>query len=1538
MINERVPSYYESEARGYAADKNFNYFYNTPTIDIEHRKYGTDQYMQTVDGKDIKYKQQIVNEFAYIDSLITDKKDNKNHIMNVSTAMGTIETFEYNHPTYDLVQIKIYEQKSGKETHYATLYVDKDYAEGGNLCLIDDYQGVFAKYYSESLKAIEEKVKGQLGKELFNTNKNWKVEFIYDEVERVYIQFKNIKGNSIFIKDPTVKDGEPVRYIGEITAKIPKREAYTYTATDLGNNNSFKLVKYTERTDGFEHDHVKDLSSTYMQDIASPKTVTVEPNTGNRYIIFYYMTGKIITVEYKDIETGEDLKPDYITEITTSGLKLDIPDIPLYVPESFKHDPDVDITQELTDISGDFILIGENEEEIPISNPHDTNHHVIIYYRAQESLKVEYRDLDENPIPAPPNYVTEEIMGIPDEGVRVVVPEIPGYNLVHYKYNPEYNGTDENIDGPEREVIAGGISVPHIPGKNQHIIIYYEKQPADSKVIVYFKEEVPGEPDIKTPVEMEIPSGIETPIEVPDIPEFTPTGEYTKDGVPDLPIPEDGPIKVTPEPDQTIEIIIWYKRGEPEIPETPPAQTPDDNKEWAILKANAKGSEEYLVETSIPTSEDLYVEGELYDYRLVTDIEPVGLEEVITVVIRQPYYDVLEDESGKSQKKYISVEIKDRAIPYNYYQINKVELYDLKSLEVKNDAIKFYDNYDYATNTRGHYVEGEANYKAEKNIPYLEYNLPVGVGTDDASRIQIRSTGGYTVEKIGDKKFQITINDVDYYDGTKIAAGKYATEVKNQLTNEAMAIIEKCTRIKVQTLIVHQEGKHDLPILTGETYYLPEKTAAMESYDYYIPYVAGRAPLYSFYHEKDLYVREEAKNENYHTAIEGNYRLIELINSADAVIHSITNGDRKHFGEIVASTLRIHTPITNDVSLELSTENKKANQIENSNSVPEKGAEVTTKPYVLNLEEMFTIKIPNEGEHITAQGYKNNIYNHGGLTANGAETVDTGDVNTSRVQKKSKNELATPGIIKNTTVDAETNEKEYKVDKSKMDTDPDSDEGDQYAIGPAFAEYKLIRFPYDVYLTNADKDKYSSPTSPDKGEPQLFRANEWYNLYEFVKPNVTEYEFVVPIWVRDAKSYLDDEGIHVLLVAENCPVDTLEAALKDPLGEVKDDTKNIREEYILRKSFNTYISGRLYDLQVRDTDDNGFMGKVQLLPGKEGDKFRIDEMPIGQQGQVRAYNWGLKLGYRFYFDLKTKGLSNKEINIQPNIYYVSEDGTEIRNIKATDPNKKITLFYHAVGSKFKELHANDLNVKMIMANTHGLANNPAFTPETIAATQVAAKEGIRRDFRSQVVIGSLWNGLKLVKQSQKLPYDNILEVAQACGFVGTNDDVIKNKLKSSAIAAATDLNKGAVYINDAKKITKITDENEIKNATGHWYGEYYLPASTMVYRGTVTQDQAIKGAVKPITKGYLVVVFEKITTEDDQDSMAGYLTYSKPSDPQPQQWEQEGIETSIKLPNIKLPDGKNVEITTPNLTNAAAMAIYQVDMRANNDYEVQGTH
>ena len=1483
VVTERVPSSYSSETKGFASDKEFYFFYNTPTIEIEHKKYGTNDYMTTTSGtaiKYIKYMQQIINQYAYIDSLITDGVRIP-YTMRIRNAAGNTESFTYSYPSYDLVQVKIYEVKdNGSTVHYATLYEDSKYAQGSKCYKVNGYAGVFAKYYSESLNAIA----GQIGKsnQVFNTNKNWKVEFIYDEVERVYIKFKDLKGNSIFIPDPN-NEG---KYIGEITAKIPDG-GYSYTPPVLGNGR-FTLVKYTIDPTKY----VDDL--TKSSDISQGTPVSVPANNGDRYIIFYYSTGKTLTIEYRD-ENENTIRPSKVVEIPTTGTVVEVPDIPLYVIDGYKHNPNYDgIT---TTIEGEKRPLTIDDKEISVPNPEETNHHVIIYYKSNEALKIECREEGTNKkLQPPPEYSTPTWLEIPELGTKVQVPTIAAYKAQYYLKNENYNGTDDMIDGPSVSAAEGTDVQINSNGNNQFLLIYYKKIAETTNLIIEYKEGSPTGPDIKEPSTIELPIGVETPISVPTIDEYE--VQYyiiPTDPTPNpVPITEEDLIKIIGDPTKPEQkIIIVYVKPTDPTPDPggdPVVITPDDNIERVYLRANNKGSEEYDAEVAIPTSEDLYVSGDVYAYRFVTKMEEKAITENVKVKIVQEYYKDLDDTSKRGS---ISVNL-TLPLTYNYYNIISGDLYDLKALHLENEAIKYYNNFDYDTNTYGTYKEKEANFPVSDQVPNLKYELPTGIGQNENHRVQIKSTDTYDVKYDG-TTFTITLKDVEYYKALD------ESKVKEQLTTEAMAILEKCTKIKVQTLKIELPGEADVDILTGEKYDLPNKADALKSPELYIPYVAGRTPLESFYYNKDLYVREEAENRNHMTTMTGDYRLVERIaGSEDATITTYNPATQRLYVEdINVNSVNVHTPIVNKVNLN-TLENKNVTQLTDAFK---KDLQRNKDAKILNLEEKFKITIKNTGDHINVTGYGDGrTYNHGGLTVGQTETDSS---TASRIIPKSNDVLMTPGIIVNSEHGA-------YVDKTKIDMEVDSEGNsinEQNAIGPSYAEYKLIKFPYDVYLQNTDA------ASPAAGKPQLLKAGFWYNLYEYVKPSVVDYTFVIPTWVEDAKLYSGADGIHVLIVAENCSLTRLEEALGNPMGvkTVASNEEGKNNTYILRTSYNTYVSGRLYDLQIRDTDDPGYMSKIkEALDGNDvNNDYTTNEMPVAQKGQVAAYNMGMKLGYRIYFDLKTKGISNKKINIEPKIYYVSQNGATV-----TDD---ISLFYHSKGSMYNKLATNDLTIRMSLASSHGTAaGNTIYTSETIAAKQLLPS----RIFTNQTIIGKLVDGLTLTSDTVKLPYDNLSILANTIGF-GTVD-----ALTTSAIGNAKT---GSVVI---------MNENMIKDCSGHWYGEYYLPASTIVVKGAgATKEQAMVPA-NVLTNGYLVVVFEEITTESNGGN---YLTYAEPTKDYENsatgeslanktQWIDEGIDVQITLPNGSM---ANLEVVN---SKGAPMAIYQVGLRANNDFETEGTH
>ncbi len=1449
VVTTSVPSRYTSsdvnaskneklnitETVGYASDKQFYYYYNTPTLKIEHKDYDKNVMLKDNNNQELSYLVQILNQYAMLSSLITDNIGNNGttiHNLVVSDLeSGVVKNFSYNYGNRDLVQVEIYEiDSSGKESLYGVLYHEDEYKPSSKGYKVNDYVGVFEKYYTDSLSNIV----GQINQTstTFNTNKNWRIVFKYRPVERIYISFMDLKGNKIFIDNPDY----PGKYLAEITDKIDKTNGYTHNVTDLGSNGNYRALGYTEDNNAYVRDYSK------AKETSNGAKITVPGQTGDRYIVIFYSTEKTVLVEYKD-KKGNTIKDSTTLEVPDSGTTVNVPNINLFDVVDYKINTNYDGNSSTTENQASRPL---TDQDTIISVPSTgNNQHIIIYYEQKEALKVEYREKGtERALTVPPEYEITTWLEIPETGTKVEVPAVPGYAVRYYKHDNNYNGTDTIIDGPER---TPGTTIPiSSNGNNQHIIIYYEKIKETSKLIIEFREDNPTGKELKDSVETEIPVNEETKITPPDIEGYEPKSWVKPDGSTSDDIEN---IIVVGEPDGTKKIIIIYKKNDEnpgETSEEPGVITPNDNKQRVVLRANTKESEEYDVAIAVPTSEDLYTEGDVYSYRFVTDMVETPLSEKIKVKIKQKYYTNI-DTLATSE---ISTDAIDVEIKYNYYDIKKADLYDLKQMTIINEALKNYNGYNYDLGTSGFYEEGKATLGVTKNIPNIYYELPTGIGTESTNRIQIRSNAGYVVKKVGDI-YEITLKDIAY-------VKPETSEFKSIYTMEADGIVEKCTFVRVQKLAIQMKGAEDVVILTGEQYNLPNKSEALKDIKYYIPYASGRAPLYNFYRNKDLYVQEKALNKTYETKFEGDYRLIEAVRDNSTTIQKFEpkNGTKLGVEKLVIDALNIHTPIINNVTLTPETDNTNSTQLANGATISNNIARYNNSSIILNLDKKFTITIPNAGNHISSKGYGNRNYNVDGTKANDL----VGTINADRM-KRNYEDMITEDYQKK--YNAETEENSY---------------------GPTFAEMKLVKFPYDVYLLNPDK---GDATRQQKGAPQLLKAGEWYNLYDYIKPSVTTYTFVLPIWVKDAHDYkaANGEGIYTLIVAENCPADKLQTAMNNP-ASVKKDARNEKADYILGKTFDTYVSGRVYDLEVRDSDDPGYMNKVPAL--------KCNNLPLAQAGQVKAYKLGLKLGYRFYFDLKTKGISNNTIGLKPKIYYVPATGGTA--------TADISLFYHSKTNLYNKLTEKDLDVNMIMTQTHGTVNNAQYTSETVYAKALNPS----RLFTAKNIIGRLINGLVLKNNSERLPYDNIKEEMSVCGFADFGVDTF---LASAGQSATINGN-----------------QHNIRNASGHWYGEYYLPASTLVYKGANTTRENAIAKKDILASGYLIVAFEEITTGTN-DTGKGYLTYSAPTTNT--QWQKEQAHQSVVLPN-----GKNAVVPT----TGTPMAIYQVGLRANNDYETEGTH
>ncbi len=273
---------------------------------------------------------------------------------------------------------------------------------------------------------------------------------------------------------------------------------------------------------------------------------------------------------------------------------------------------------------------------------------------------------------------------------------------------------------------------------------------------------------------------------------------------------------------------------------------------------------------------------------------------------------------------------------------------------------------------------------------------------------------------------------------------------------------------------------------------------------------------------------------------------------------------------------------------------------------------------------------------------------------------------------------------------------------------------------------------------------------------------------------------------------------------------------------------------------------------------------------------KLDKLPTGEAGDNNnsLYKYGIKLGYSAYFDLKTLGIKSTNIKLVPKIYYVSKDGNTIKE----NPD-----LYYRTKSGYVKLGSSDIDIKMALSNTNGAVNNGNFLKEQINSAKSAFYSGV--DYKSIKSIGGLL-GITL----------------------GKNNSV-------------TTTYNGEWYL-DGKE-----------NVSRRWFGEIYLPASTVVAKTGATLAQ-VANKTKTYEEGYLVVMFEKVYSTL-ADGTSEYLDYNVRRDGNADAYESQVLKEKDGKTQIKLPNSVTRDL---NADAAIPVIVYDVSQRANNDYETSGTH
>lgn len=320
-------------------------------------------------------------------------------------------------------------------------------------------------------------------------------------------------------------------------------------------------------------------------------------------------------------------------------------------------------------------------------------------------------------------------------------------------------------------------------------------------------------------------------------------------------------------------------------------------------------------------------------------------------------------------------------------------------------------------------------------------------------------------------------------------------------------------------------------------------------------------------------------------------------------------------------------------------------------------------------------------------------------------------------------------------------------------------------------------------------------------------------------------------------------------------------------------------KYTIVQTKQIYVAGKIYDFKVRTTDDPAW----KLENATKTNAQLLSKLPIGEKGENlnTAYKNGIKLGYRAYFDLKTLGTASTNVKLTPKLYYVTSAGV----IKDSSQFK---LFYRdsSVKTSYKELNAQDIIIRMSMDKTNASTNNTDYSQEL---------------------------SYTLKKLNPTLDLKNVIELS---GLVKpillTSKNVFMTKYRGAYIES-------------------------VPNVSRRWYGEIYVPASTVVTANNATPSDIVQGNSKVYKTGYLLVTFEPIESTINNISYLRY-DYSKNSE-----WNDHAkasvlMQEKAGKTTIAIPGNNTLTVNVPNNKISAPVIIYDVSLRANNDYEQTGTH
>ncbi len=490
-----------------------------------------------------------------------------------------------------------------------------------------------------------------------------------------------------------------------------------------------------------------------------------------------------------------------------------------------------------------------------------------------------------------------------------------------------------------------------------------------------------------------------------------------------------------------------------------------------------------------------------------------------------------------------------------------------------------------------------------------------------------------------------------------------------------------------------------------------------------------------------------------------------------------------------------------------------------------------------------------------------------------------------------------------------------------------------------YAKYykdKQVRFPFDVYTET---------------KAAFIPANTWIS----VPINNESVTFYMPVWVKEGEYTVDYRAIAI-----NAPDDHVNAETpKEHEANLNQEfrTENeMMDHHVANDTIEVDVVGRLYDLKITNVLDYNWQDVFVTeenngILSPTGNKYWVgtNEIDGATRGNVAPYvlpirhgshgigypnnflNMAIKTGYKFQFDMKSKGNmydQNDAIRITPTFEFVNKNGER----------QNVDLYYHDETNYFVKVGSDkDKTYRSVVLNE-----------------AIRFVEGNELEDNADYYYRYMYNAENL----DTLPINADLKELYKKSY--SKEQFITKYVKDYT-KRGTETGTYAFQILNSNLRTFIgPEENEVPEGTSvekediiareqHWYGEYSLPANVYVVKkqepqydengNEIPQVDTIAGYGLEkrlndnsdifLKDGYIVVNFN-IETIDNGNVEKSHLTYhTSPMEGAPlnNQWKMEGF-------NYQFVDGYG---KTFNLKDGD-MVFYHADQSSYDDFHSNVTH